>query len=74
MTKKILKKTNEGENYDIFLKVDFKNYFGKWVAICDSKIVSSGENAKITFEEAQKRYPSNKILITRVPEEQTMIF
>jgi len=61
-------------NYDVFLSSDLEEYKGKWVAICEEDIVCSGENAKDTFEEAQKKCPKKKIMIARIPEEQTMIF
>ena len=61
-------------NYEVFMKSNFDKYKGKWVAICESNIVCSGDNAKKTFEEAQKKCPNKKILIVKVPEEQTMIY
>lgn len=59
---------------EVFSKLDFEKYKGKWIAICDEDIVSSGENAKIIFEEAYKKYPKKRIVIARVPEEQAMIY
>jgi len=64
----------EDSNYGVFMKESFEKYKGKWVAICEKDIVSAGENAKETFEKAQKICPGKKIMIARVPEEQTMIF
>ncbi|MFA7708071.1 MAG: DUF5678 domain-containing protein [Candidatus Pacearchaeota archaeon] len=61
-------------NSEIFAKINLGNYKGKWVAICETDIVSFGENAKKTFEEAQKKCPNKRIVIARVPEEQTMIY
>ena len=62
------------KNYEVFMKINFEEYKGKWVALCESNIVSFGENAKKTFEEAQKKYPNKKILIAKIPEEQTIIY
>ena len=64
----------ENSNYDVFIKEDFEKYKGKWVAICERNIVSVGGNAKDTFKKAQQKYPDKKVMIIRVPEEQTMIF
>src|SRR3989344_4557083 len=33
-------------NYEWFLKSDFKDYSGKWLAIIDKKIVASGNDVK----------------------------
>ena len=62
------------KNYEVFMKINFEEDKGKWVALCESNIVSFGENAKKTFEEAQKKYPNKKILIAKIPEEQTIIY
>ena len=59
---------------DIFTKLDIKKYKGKWVAICETDIVSFGEDAKKTFDDAKRKCPTKKIVIARVPEEQTMIY
>ena len=59
---------------DIFTKINIEEYKGKWVAICETDIVCYGENAKKTFEEAQKKCKNKKIIIARVPEEGTMIY
>ncbi len=61
-------------NYNVFMSSNLENFKGKWIAICEENIVSFGDNAKKTFEEAQEKYPKKKIMIARVPEEQTMIF
>lgn len=61
-------------NYDVFMNINIEKYKGKWIAVCESHVVSSGENAKKTYEEAQKKCPNKKILIAKVPEEQTMIY
>jgi len=64
----------KGTNYEMFMVKDFEKYKGKWVAICETDIVSAGEDAKKTFEEAQKKCPNKKILLAKIPEEQTMIY
>ena len=50
------------------------NYIGKWIAICDKKIVSSGEDVKKVYSEAKAKYPKSRPLITKVPDKETMIF
>ena len=61
-------------NYEFFMKTDLSHYIGKWIAICNEKIVSSGNNPKQVFQEAKKKYPSDIPLLTKVPEKETMIF
>ena len=42
------------KNYEFFMKTDMSHYLGKWVAICDERIISSGDSAKKVFEDAKK--------------------
>lgn len=62
------------ENYDFFMKADLSPHIGKWIAICDKKIVSKGGSAKEVFKEAKAKCPGRRLLLTRVPEKETMIF
>ena len=55
------------------MKTDLSPYVGKWIAICNNKIVSSGSNLKKVMNDAKKAYPKEKPLLTRVPTEETMI-
>lgn len=59
----------EKSNYNVFMSSDLENFSGKWIAICEENIVSFGDDAKKTFEEAQKKCPKKKVMIARVPEE-----
>lgn len=62
------------QNYEFFMKTDLSSYIGKWIAICDEKVVSSGDNPKKVFEEAIKICPTHRPLITKIPEKEAMIF
>ena len=62
------------QNYEVFMKTDLSSYIGKWIAICNGKMVSSGNNPKQVFEKAKKLCPGYKPLLTKVPEKETMIF
>jgi len=62
------------KNYEFFMKTDLSHYIGKWIAICDEKIISSGDNPKEVFAEAKKLYPKRRPLLTKVPEKETVIF
>ena len=62
------------DNYGYFMKADLSDYLWEWIAICDEKIIAHGTSAKKVFDEAKRKYPSEKPLLTRVPEKDTMIF
>jgi hypothetical protein len=61
------------QNYTFFMQADISPYIGKWIAICDGEIVSSGENVKEVFKEAKQKCPKSKPLLTKVPTQETMI-
>ena len=65
---------DESSKQNTFSQVNLEEYKGKWVAICEENIVCYGDNAKETFEEAKKKCSNKKIILARVPEEQTMIY
>ncbi|MBI2660622.1 succinyl-CoA synthetase subunit alpha [Candidatus Woesearchaeota archaeon] len=62
------------KNYEFFMKTDLSHFIGKWIAICNEKIVSSGNNPKQVFQEARRKCPSERPLLAKVPEKETMIF
>jgi hypothetical protein len=61
-------------NYEVFLKTDLSEYTGKWIAIADNKVVSSGDNVKEVMDKATKAAPKKKVTLVKVPEEETLIF
>ena len=56
------------------MKTDLAKYTGKWIAICGEGVVAVGDNAKKVYNEAQNKFPDKKIMLVKVPEEETMIF
>jgi len=56
------------------MKNDLSPFLGKWIAICDEKVVSSGENPKKVLGEAKKACPGHRPLLAMVPGKETMIF
>ena len=62
------------KNYDFFMESDLSKFVGEWVAISNQRIVSSGKSAKQVFKQAKKKHPNARILLTKVPEKETMIF
>ena len=63
-----------GQNYQFFIKTNLDSYIGKWVAICDKKIISHGKDPKKVYKEAKDRFPNKRIMLTRVTDKETMIF
>lgn len=53
-------------NYEWFLKSDFQEYSGKWLAIIDKKVVAAGGNVDEIINQTKKKYPNKKPFITKV--------
>jgi hypothetical protein len=49
------------------------DYFGKWIAIVEDKVVASGDNGKIVFKEAKTKCPNKEPLILKVPADEVML-
>ncbi|EKD61994.1 MAG: hypothetical protein ACD_52C00325G0005 [uncultured bacterium] len=60
-------------DYEWFLKADLSQYKGKYVAIVDRKIVSSGKNAKSVYLKALKRLPKTRPTLAKIPPENMMV-
>jgi hypothetical protein len=61
-------------NFEFYMSADLGGHVGKWIAICDNSILSEGDEPKTVFLDAQKKCGSKRIMLTKVPEEGTMIF
>ncbi|MFH0860752.1 MAG: DUF5678 domain-containing protein [Candidatus Altiarchaeota archaeon] len=62
------------KSYNFYMGADLSSHIGEWIAICEDKIVSHGDNAKKVFEKAERLCDNKRILLTKVPEKETMIF
>lgn len=62
------------KNYQFFMKTNVDSFIGQWVAICNQKILSHGKDVKKVFKEAKEKCPKERLLLTRVPDKETMIF
>lgn len=60
-------------NYEVFLKTDLSEYTGKWVAIAKKGVIAVGDNAKEVMEHAMT-LTKDKIMLVKVPEEETLLF
>ncbi len=63
----------DSKNYEWYLKTDLTEFAGKWIVIADEKLVVSGNDAKIVYDEAKRKYPDKKLSIAKVPKPETLI-
>ncbi len=61
-------------NYETYLKTNLEKYAGKWIAICNNGVISVGDDAKTVYKEAIIKFPDKKIMLVKVPEEESLIF
>ena len=52
---------------------DLGKYVGKWIAIVDDEVVSTGESGKEVFKEARQRRPKETPLLLKVPSSAIML-
>ncbi len=62
------------DNYLGYMTADLKLYVGEWVAICNGKVVSHAPSFKKAYAEAKRQCPTKRPLLTKVPDQDTMIF
>ena len=60
--------------FEFYLKADLSMYEGEYVAIVGNEVVAHGDNAKVVFEEAKKRFPNKIPTLAKIPKEDTFIF
>jgi len=60
-------------DYEWFIKTDLSRYKGKYVAVANQKVISSGYDAKKVYEEARKKAPRSQPALAKIPSEDTMI-
>jgi len=62
------------QNYSFFEKAELNDFFGEWIVICNKKIVSHDKKLDIALKKAKDEYGNARLLVVKVPEEETMIF
>src|SRR4030043_2361045 len=62
------------DNYLGYMTADLRQYVGEMIAICDGKVVSHDPSSKKAYAEAKTLCPIRRPLLTRVPDQDTMIF
>lgn len=60
-------------DYDWFVNTDLSRYKGKYVAVANRKVVSSGYDAKKVYEKARKKAPRSKPTLAKIPLEDVMV-
>ena len=50
-----------------------KKYSGKHIAIVDNRVVASGSDPKVVWEQAKKKYPKKEPVLAFVPKEDTLV-
>ena len=61
------------ETMEFFMKEDFDDYIGEWIAIVDKKVVAHGKDARKIYQEAKKKYPNINPVLTMIPKKKTLI-
>jgi hypothetical protein len=63
----------EEEETKWFSKADLSEYVGKYIAIVDNKVITSGDNAKEVWKTAKEKYPDRTPSLAKVPKEELLI-
>ena len=61
-------------NFDFYMAADLSGHIGEWIAICNDKVVAKGDDAKTVLNEAKSLCGRKRVLLTKVPDEKTLIF
>ncbi|MCY4490516.1 MAG: DUF5678 domain-containing protein [Thaumarchaeota archaeon] len=48
-------------------------YLGKWISLVDKEIVAAGQDAKVVYDKAKKKYPDKIPFIIKIPKERDML-
>lgn len=62
------------EELEWLANVDFSMYEGKYVAIVGKKVAAFGDNAKLVWEEAKRKFPGSEPIIEKVPKGDLLIY
>ncbi|MEW6687267.1 MAG: DUF5678 domain-containing protein [Candidatus Edwardsbacteria bacterium] len=65
------KKTDR--TFDWFIKTDFSQYAGKWIALVNEEVAAVGDNAKAVLKEAKKKFPHSLPALVKVPKAELMV-
>ncbi len=57
----------------LFIAIDFSKYRGRYVALVDNRVVSSGKDAKTVWARAKKKKPAATPTLVKVPTGETLV-
>ncbi len=57
----------------LFIAIDFSKYQGRYVALVDNHIISSGKDAKTVWAKAKKKNPTAVPTLVKVPKGETLV-
>jgi len=55
-------------NFESLEEKDVTKYAGRWVAVVNGKVISSGDSFIFVYNESKKKYPGVRPLIGKLPE------
>ena len=67
---------NKRQGLRVLYQCGFKclsEYAGKWIAVMDGKVVTSGDRADEVYDEAKRKYPDKEVMLAKVPTADTLI-
>lgn len=62
------------KDYEWFLKADLRKYAGKYIAISNKKVVTSGYAPDKVYEKAKRKSPKKEVILWKVPLGDTFVF
>lgn len=68
-----MRKDTSRSDYNWFVKTDLSQHRGKYVAIAEEKVISSGYNAKEVYKEALGKSPKVRPTLAKIPSEDIMV-
>lgn len=67
------KAKNTTKEFEFFLEADLEKYKGEYIAIIGKKIAAHGKDAKKTWEQARKKFPTKLPTIAKIPHEEALV-
>lgn len=69
-----MESTCNTEEMEWFANADFSMYEGKYIATIGKEVAAFGDNAKLVWEEAKRKFPWAEPIIAKIPTGDLLIF
>ena len=69
----MIKMHKHSSNFEFFINNDWSKYAGKWVAICDNKVISKNEKLDLVLKEAKIRCKKHTPTFTKIPDKDSSL-